>query len=122
MITLIFANFIIFVIISAIWTLRGLDLKKRSSWFYGVYGFISGFLIGFLRSDRAGGYQLIMNLPASFQAGTLFAFVILFGGATNRWSRRRAEKYLERTERRVEEQYDNLAESLFNDRKSHKPK
>jgi hypothetical protein len=122
MITLIFANFFIFIVISAICALRGLDLKKLSNWFYGLYGFISGFLIGFVRSDGAGGYQLATNLLASFQAGIAFAFAILFVGATNRWNRRWAEKYLGRNERRVEEQYDELAESLFNDRKSHKTK
>jgi len=122
MITLIFVNFFIFIIISAVCALKGLNQKKRSSWLYGLYGFISGFLIGFLRSNGAGGYQLVTNLPASFQAGAAFAFAVLFVGATNRWNRRWAEKYLGLAEKRVEEQYDNLAESLFNDRKSHKPK
>ncbi len=122
MANVIVANAILFAIIGSIWVGMGIDLKKRSSWLLGIYAFISGFLVGFVRSDGAGGYKIITNLTASLQVGVIFAFVFIVGGATNRWNRRWAEKYLERDEKRVEEQYDKLAESLFNDRKSRKPK
>jgi hypothetical protein len=98
MATIILANFFVFIIVSSIATFKGLDLKKRSSWVYGLYGFISGFLIGFLRADDSGGYHFVTNLTASFQAGLIFAFVVLFGGATNRWHRSIGEKYLARSE------------------------
>ena len=116
------ANVVLFAIIGSIWAARGIDLKKWSSWLLGMYAFISGFLAGFVRSDGAGGYEVSTNLPASLQVGVVFALAFMFTGATTRWNRRRAEKYLERAEGHVEEQYENLAQSLFDDRKSHKSK
>ncbi len=122
MASIILANGVLFAIIGSIWAARGIDLKKWSSWLLGLYAFISGFLDGFVKSDGVGGYQVVMNLAASLQVGTIFAAVLMFVGATSRWNRRWAEKYIELSERHVEEQYDNLAESLFNDRKSRKHK
>jgi hypothetical protein len=120
MTTIILANFFVFLIVCFIATLKGLDFGKRSSWLYGLYGFISGFLIGFLRSDGSGGYHVITNLPGSFQIGALFAFVVFFGGATSRWHRSMGEKYLARSEENYQEKLENLADRLFNDKPSKK--
>ena len=90
--TLIFGNLFVFLIVSAIATFRGLELRKRSSWLYGLYGFLSGFLIGFLRSDGAGGLQLDTNLTLSLQGGALFAFMVMYSGAMTRWHRQRFTK------------------------------
>ena len=125
MTTIIFGNFFVFVIVGFIVTIKGLDLKKRSSWWFGLYGFISGFLIGFLRSDDIGGYQVITNLTASFQIGIVFAFVVLIGSATNRWYRNMGENYLARSEEDFQEKLENLSERLFQDaseRKSNRKK
>lgn len=89
MATLIEFNTLVFVIVSAICVFRGLDLKKTSSWLYGLYGFVSGFLSGFVRSDGNGGYQLVTDMTGSLQSGIFFAFIILVGSAVIRWQRER---------------------------------
>jgi hypothetical protein len=120
MASVIIANTVLFAIIGSIWAARGIDLKKWSSWLLGLYAFLCGFLVGFVRSDGLGGYQVVMNLTASLQGGTIFAAAFMFVGVTSRWNRRRAEKYIERVERGVEEQYEDLAESLFKDKSNRK--
>ena len=59
---------------------KGLDLKRRSSWLYGVISFLCGF-------------ALIMglngNLIDGLTAGAIFAFLTLFIGATMRWHKQR---------------------------------
>jgi hypothetical protein len=95
---IILVNFFVFLTVGAITTYRGLDLKKRSSWFYGIYGLMSGFLFGFLKFNNDDSLSLSMNLTASLQMGVIFAFLILLGGATTRWHRRR---------------YEGMAKSLF---------
>ena len=72
-------NFVVYLIVCGIAIFIGLDLKKWFSWLFGLYGFISGFLFGLLRSDIRGG--LVM--------GALFAFVVIYGGATSYWHRGR---------------------------------
>jgi len=88
------ANTVLFAIIGSLCVGIGIDLKKRSSWFLGLYAFISGFLIGFARSDSTGGYRIVTNLTGSLQAGLLFAFMFMFGGAMIYWNKQTAEKYL----------------------------
>ena len=73
-----FANALVFIVVSAICVFIGLDLKKWSSWFLGLYGFLSGLLFGFLRSG------LLLGL----QGGALLAFVALFGGGMTYRNRR----------------------------------
>ena len=92
MVTIISTNFLVFLIVLFICIFKGLDLKKWSSWLYGLYGFISGFLVGFLTSDGGGGYHLIPSVTGSLQIGALFAFVIMYGGATSHWHRKRFAK------------------------------
>jgi len=77
--TIIMANFMVFLLVSGIGVFVGLDLKKWSSWLYGAYGFLSGFLMGQQAADAGQGIIL----------GALFAFAVLFGGATTRWHRQR---------------------------------
>ena len=57
----------------------GLDLKKWFSWLFGIFGFISGFLIGLQITDARGGLTM----------GSLFAFIVLYGGATTHRHRQR---------------------------------
>ena len=77
--TLVYANFFMYLIVCGISIFAGLDLKKWSSWLCGLYGLISGVLIGLSKADFSGGLQL----------GILFAFVVMYGGATSRWHRQR---------------------------------
>jgi hypothetical protein len=65
---IIIADIIVFVIVCAICTIIGLDLKKWQSWLAGLYGFLSGCLIGFL--SEAGS--------PSWDVGLLFAIMIMF--------------------------------------------
>ena len=87
--SIILANTAIFVIIASVGAFIGFDLRKWSSWLLGLYGFISGSLIGFLERDTTLDYQL----------GVLFALVMMSAGAMNRWHRQRykgiAEGWLE---------------------------
>jgi len=119
MATIVFGNLFVFLVICCIVTFKGLDLKKRSNWWYGLYAFISGFMIGFLRSDDNGGYYIVTNLTASFQAGAAF-FIILVVSVTTSWQRSIAKKYLDRSEEEYQEKLDNLAESLFKDKSKRK--
>src|SRR5574341_576923 len=112
---LVFGNLIVFLVVCCIVIYRGLDLKKRSSWWYGLYAFISGFMIGFLRSDDNGGYHVVTNLIASLQAGAVF-LLILIGSVITHQQKSWAEKYLARSEEESQEKLESLAESLFNDK------
>jgi len=80
----ILVNFIIFALIGSIVVFNGLDLKKWSSWLLGVYGFFSGFLGGFLRSD----VEKLMCI----KLGALFAFSVMFGGGITHWHKQRLKK------------------------------
>ena len=86
---IILVNFFVFLVVGAIVTGVGFDLRKWSSWLFGAYGFLSGFLFGFLVFNNDDSLGLSMNLTASLQIGTIFAFLIMFGGATTRWHKRR---------------------------------
>ena len=92
MTTIIFANFLVFIIISFIGAFKGLDLKKWSSWLYALYGFLSGFLLGFLRQDDNGDLKLLLNLTGSLELGSIFAFAVMYAGVMNRWHRQRFTK------------------------------
>ena len=119
MATLVLGNVFVFLVICGIVTYKGLDLKKRSSWWYGFYAFISGFMIGFLRSNGNGGYHVVTNLTASFQGGAAFLLILAVSAITHR-QRSWAEKYLARDEEEYQEKLDNLAESLFKDKSQRK--
>ena len=68
-----------YLIVSGIGIFKGLDLGKWSSWLYGIYGFLSGLIIGFLTGNSGGGVEL----------GLLFAFGVMYGGAMVRLHRQR---------------------------------
>ena len=70
-----------YLIVCAIGISKGLDLRKWSSWLYGIYGFLSGFLIGLLTGNAGGDVEL----------GVLFAFIVMYGGAMVRLHRQRFE-------------------------------
>ena len=76
------ANFVLYIIVCGVAIFAGLDLKKWSSWVFGLYGFISGFLLGLLEADVYGGLGL----------GGLFAFIVMYGGVTSHWHRERFRK------------------------------
>lgn len=76
------ANFVVYLIVSGMAIFLGLDLRKWFSWLFGLYGFISGFLFGLLKSDNSGGFTM----------GILFAFVVIYGGAMSHWHRKRFKK------------------------------
>jgi hypothetical protein len=76
---IVIGNFYIFVIVSCVRVFLGLDLRKWSSWLYGVYGFLSGILLGLVFLDIWRGIEL----------GILFAFAVMFGGANVRRGRER---------------------------------
>jgi hypothetical protein len=92
MVTVINANLFVFVIVAGIAMFRGLDLKKWSSWLFALYGFLSGFLCGFLKQDDNGSFTLLVNWTGSLQLGALFAFVVMYAGAMSRWHRQRFAK------------------------------
>jgi hypothetical protein len=84
------ANFYIFLLVACFAIVQGLDLKKWSSWLFALYGFITGFLIGYLSQDDWNA-PLLVNWKSSLQLGALFAFVVMYAGTMNRWHRKRFE-------------------------------
>jgi hypothetical protein len=77
--TITIANVFIFLLVCGICVYFGLDLKKWSSWLFGLYGFRSGFLFGYTYGDMKG----------CLEVGALFAFMVMYGGTTSRshWHR-----------------------------------
>jgi hypothetical protein len=67
--TMVLVIFWVFAIVGTIAVMAGLDPKKWASWLYGVYGFVSGFLIGLLTDDVSAGLKL----------GLLFAVAVMWG-------------------------------------------
>lgn len=63
-------------------SLKGLDLKRRSSWLYGVISFLSGVVL-IMGLDG--------NLIDGLIAGVLCAFLTLLGGMTTRWHKQEFE-------------------------------
>ena len=63
-------------------SIKGLDLKRRSSWLYGVISFLSGVVV-------------VIGLDGKIKdgliAGAIFAFLTMLGGATTRWHKQEFE-------------------------------
>jgi len=78
----IIVDIIVFLIVYGICIIIGLDLKKWYSWLAGLYGFLSGCLIGFLDNDGSPSWQL----------GLIFTVVIMLSGAVMRQQRKRYSK------------------------------
>jgi hypothetical protein len=68
----------VFVFVAMVFIIRGLDLKKWSSWLLGVYGLITGLLMGWVWNSFQDGVTF----------GLLCAFAVLSGGAMTRWHRK----------------------------------
>jgi hypothetical protein len=76
---IVIANFYIFLIVSFIGVFLGLNLKKWSSWLYGMYGLLTGFILGFSFYSARLGLEL----------GAIFAVAVMYAGASVYWSRQR---------------------------------
>jgi len=76
------ASLIVFVVMGYAASLKGIDLRRWSSWLYGVISFLCGFV-------------LIMglngNLMDGLLAGAIFALLTLVNGVTTRWHKQRYE-------------------------------
>jgi len=71
--TLITINFFVFILILApIGVAKGLDLKKWSTWLFGLYAFLSGFLMTFIRTDE--------DLATRLMVGAVCTFAVIFAG------------------------------------------
>jgi hypothetical protein len=77
--TIVIVNFYVFALVALISIYLGINLRKWSNWLYGMYGFLSGFFLGFLFYDVRRGLEL----------GAICAFAIMYGGACVHWSRQR---------------------------------
>ena len=75
-------SLVVLLAIGYLASLKGLNLRKKSSWLYGVLSFLCGFaLIMGLSGDPVDGLT----------AGGIFAFVTLVTGSTMRWHKQRYE-------------------------------
>jgi hypothetical protein len=70
------------LLVLAVASVKGLDLRKGSSWLYSAISFLCGF---------AGGLSLNANLVESLKGGALFAFLTLFTGGAMRRHKQRYE-------------------------------
>jgi 4-hydroxybenzoate polyprenyltransferase len=77
--TIAIINLLLFSAIGMLCVFTGFDIKKWHNWLLGLYGFASGFFTGFVFVDSSGGLKL----------GLLFAFAVMYGGATTYWNRQR---------------------------------
>jgi hypothetical protein len=75
--TIITLNIFVFLIVSFIGVVRGLDPKKWSSWLLSLYAFLSGSLIGLLRPGE----------PLSFLVGAICACGVMSAGIMVRRNR-----------------------------------
>ena len=77
--TIAVVNFYIFLVVGFIGIFMGLNLKKWTSWLFGLYGFLSGLLLG----------SVLLNASSGLELGAIFAFAVMFGGANVRRGRER---------------------------------
>jgi hypothetical protein len=84
--TLAIVNGVIFAIVFGLVVAIGFDLKKWHSWLFGVYGFLTFFLVGLVGTG---------SINEAIKAGVLFAFITMFGGAVMRWNQERAKSLLQ---------------------------
>jgi hypothetical protein len=79
--TIMLANLFVFLIICFINVFIGLDLKKWTSWLYGLYGFLTGFWCSFIRLNA--------DMSSRLTLGVLFAFAVMSAGAMARVHKQR---------------------------------
>lgn len=72
----------VFFLAGSIASWKGLDLRRGSSWLYGVISFLCGL---------AGGFSLTGSLIVGLETGVIFAFLTLLSGATRRRHKQRYE-------------------------------
>lgn len=72
----------IFLWISLDTTFNGLDLRKKSSWLYGVVGFLCGLAVG---------TAITSNLSTGLLTGAIFAIAIMLNGAVMRSHQRNSK-------------------------------
>jgi hypothetical protein len=77
--TIAVVNFYIFLVVGFIGIFMGLNLKMWTSWLFGLYGFLSGLLLGLV----------FLNANSGLELGAIFAFAVMFGGANVRRGRER---------------------------------
>lgn len=75
-------NFFVFIVIFIVVTSIGLDIKKISSWLFGLYGFASGFFIIYVSRGSLG---------TSIKAGLIIAFISILSGVITRRKKQRAD-------------------------------
>jgi hypothetical protein len=97
--TLATLSVVIFAIVFAITIYIGLDLKKWQTWLFGVYGFLTFFLVGLIGTG---------NVIESIKVGAIVAFATIFVGVTTSWNRERAKKWLREHEARELESIQKL--------------
>jgi hypothetical protein len=78
-------NLIVFSIVYVIGVFYGFDIKKRSTWIYGLYGFLSFFCVGYLYADLSFGLL----------AGLVMAFMLIYTGTMIFWHRQRFKEAAE---------------------------
>ena len=84
--TLFMVVFCIYVVIGGLSMVIGLDLKKWYSWLIGVFGFITGFLMGMVKSD----------IQTAITMGMLFPFFTLTSAALTHWNRKRSLQFIKK--------------------------
>ena len=74
MLILLTINFFIFLIVSCIGMFFGLNPRKWTSWLYGFYGFLTGFLFYFIRPNFIGSLQLGLMIAFAFMYTGIMVF------------------------------------------------
>lgn len=93
--TIIVVNFFVFMLVGTICVFIGLDLKKWSSGLLGLYGFLTGSLVGLLSPGES----------LSLDVGALLAIAVLYVGAM---VRRNKQIYTKEEYETIKNNYDNL--------------
>jgi len=68
---------LIFAVVCGFGIYKGLDLRKGSSWLYGLFAILIGLLLGFLRDDINSGFKI----------GIFIGLTVIFSGAVVRWQK-----------------------------------
>ena len=82
--TVAIVNLVIFLIVYGVAVFIGIDPKKWQTWWLGLYGFLTLFLVGIVGTG---------NVYESIKAGAI-GVALIFGGIITYWNRERAKKWL----------------------------
>ena len=83
-------SFVILLWVILYVTSNGLDLKKRSSWLYGLISFFCGFVSSLAITIYLGEGIILRHVITSLVVGAIFAFVTMFQGGVMRFHQRNA--------------------------------